>query len=102
MIKIYDKASWHIDAGEGKDEVLTKLNIVFGFLNDNSLLSDEGEEIFDLGIDTSCSLNENMVTAEGKYFLDTKYDLIINCSSAEIADKLKESMEVYKHEKEPT
>ena len=61
-MKIYDKASWHIDAGMDEHEVVEKFRSVFNSLERLDLLSDEGYEISELGIDDSISLNENMVT----------------------------------------
>lgn len=87
-MKIYDKAKWHIEGGENKEEVLRKLTHIFQFLNKKKWLSSEGEEIYELGIDTNTSLHERMVNEDGKKFLDEQYDTLLNCSSEEIAMQL--------------
>lgn len=87
-MKVFDKALWHIDAGEDKDVVLTKFQAVFDFLSEKDLLSEEGQEILEFGIDDSISLNEDMVTEEGAAFLDKHYDEVINCDASKIAAEL--------------
>ena len=87
---IFDKAAWHIDAGEERDEVISKFNDVFAFLYEKNLLSDDGIELYELGIDQSCSLNDSMVTEEGANFLEKYYDQIINYSHEVIKNKLSE------------
>jgi hypothetical protein len=88
-IKVYDKASWHIDNGENKNEVLKKMKIIFDFLNKNSLLNSDGKELFNLGINEDSSLHDGLVTNEGKEFLDKNIDKIISKSSKEIEKTLK-------------
>jgi hypothetical protein len=87
-IKVYDKASWHIDNGENKNEVLKKMKIIFDFLNKNSLLNSDGKELFNLGINEDSSLHDGLVTNEGKEFLDKNIDKIISKSSKEIEKTL--------------
>ena len=65
-MKIYDKASWHIDGGERKEDVIKKFSLIFDFLEKEGMLTDEGKEILELGIDTSISLHERMVNEKGK------------------------------------
>lgn len=78
---IYDKASWHIDAGEPSGPVVEKFRSVMSFLHDNHLLSADGEELFELGVDRSISLHDKMVNSQGKEFLDSHYDSIIDLPS---------------------
>ena len=87
-MKIYDKARWHIDGGENKDEVLKKFSLFFHYLKKNNMLTDEGNEIFDIGFDPSISLHERMVNTEGKEFLDANYDLLLPPSATELEEKL--------------
>ncbi len=89
-MKIYDKAKWHIEGGENKEEVLKKLTLIFQFLNKKKWLTSEGEEILELGIDSSASLHERMVNDDGKNFLEEQYDTLLNCSSEEMAKKLEQ------------
>ena len=92
---IYDKASWHIDAGMNKQEVIQRLQKVFSFLNENNMLSDEGKEQYDSGIDDSCSLNERTVTSEGNEFLKEYYDDVMNNDADSIFDALAEKLKIY-------
>lgn len=84
MIKVYDKAQWHLDGGENKREVLNKFANIFKFLLKNNMLNEEGNEIVKDGIDSSVSLNEQVVNEEGKKFLNKYYDDTLNCNSNEI------------------
>ena len=88
MLKIYDKAQWHIDAGEDSRAVIAKFDAVFAFLNTNNLLTDEGKEIIELGIDSSVSIHERMLTEKGKRFMDACYDKVINYDADKIASAL--------------
>ena len=85
MIKIYDKAQWHLDAGEEKTIVLSRFQTILNFLNSKNMLSKEGEEIFSLGVDSSISLNEKMLTETGIKFLDEYYDKIIKRGADDIS-----------------
>ena len=87
-MKIFDKAQWHIDAGEDDRIVIEKFQLVFRFLEMKNLLSEDGQEIFVLGIDSSISLNEQTVTESGSAFLDKYYDEVINCGVDLIAQEL--------------
>lgn len=95
MIKVYDKAQWHIDAGENSESVVAKIKAVFEFLNSKELLSSEGKEILNLGLDSSISLNERMVTDVGKIFLDKYYDAVINNSTDNIINALEKEYVVF-------
>lgn len=87
-MKIYDKAEWHIDGGEDKKEVIRKFELIFSILKTKDMLSDEGKEVMEVGIDGSISLHECMLTAEGNLFMEQHYDSIINLKSNEIEIKL--------------
>ena len=87
-MKIYDKANWHIDAGEDQQEVIEKFEVIFSVLKAKNMLSEEGKEIMDLGIDKSISIHERLLTLEGNTFIEEYYDSIINLKSNEIAVKL--------------
>ena len=45
---VYDKAAWHIDAGEPIGKVLEHFKFIMNWCNQNRLLSDEGEEFLRL------------------------------------------------------
>lgn len=74
MAKIIDKASWQIDNGFDKRNVIEHFVFIFKWLAKNNLLSDDGKEILDIGIDTSISLNEKMLTEKALKFLERYYD----------------------------
>ena len=97
-MKNYDKASWHIDGGEESDVVVERFKKIFEFLRDKDMLSDEGKESLDYCMDSSISLNSNMVNASGEGFLDKYYDTIIQKPN-KMDDVLKEAYEKYEMEK---
>lgn len=88
MQKVYDKAFWHIDNGCDKSETIKKFENVLSFLNNNSLLSDDGREILGFGVDSSISITESMLNRSGNEFMTKYYDSVINESSAVIGEKL--------------
>ncbi len=90
MIAIYDKAQWHIDAGENANSVIARIKAVFEFLNDKDLLSAEGKELLELGIDSSASLNKRMVTEKGGKFLEAHYNNVIHYGEDKIAEGLEQ------------
>ena len=83
-MKVFDKAQWHIDAGEAIEEVVAKFRVVFEFLDRRNMLSTEGRELLAFGIDSSVSLNERMVTEEGFKFLSEHYNNVINYKAEKI------------------
>ena len=90
MIKVYDKAEWHIDAGENSKIVISRFKLIMNFLKAKSMLSNEGEEIIDIGIDSSISIHERMLTNSGKEFIESYYDNIIDKNENEIPEALEE------------
>ena len=93
--KVYDKASWHIDAGENKKEVVAKFKSVFQFLNKKKMLNDNGKEILKSGIDESASIHAGLLTEEGCRFMDKFYDKVINESSSSISAALEKYYKFY-------
>lgn len=87
-MKIYDKAAWHIDGGEKKEDVLKRFSIIFSYLAKNNMLTDEGKEILELGIDSSVSLHERMVNESGKTFLDNEYDILLSLPLDSLQNRL--------------
>ena len=77
-LKIYDKAQWHIDNGMEAEGVIKHFVFIFNWLNEFNLLSSDGIEMLDIGIDSSISLNEKMVNISGKNFLEKNYDKYIS------------------------
>lgn len=89
---IYDKPKWHIDSGMNKKEVVDKFKLVFIFLSNNNMLSDEGLEQIEIGIDEECSLNEKSVNNKGKSFLEYCYEDAINFESKNILSFLNDKL----------
>lgn len=87
-MKSYDKASWHIDGGENTSEVVFRFKEIFEFLKEKNLLTPEGKETYEFGIDSSVSLNSTMVNEEGQKFLDQYYDMIIEGDIRNMKEKL--------------
>ncbi len=86
---IYDKAQWHIDAGENANSVVDRFKVIFEFLVYEDLLTTDGIEVFEMGIDSSISLNENLVNDEGNRFLEQYYDEIISLDLNKIKQEIK-------------
>lgn len=90
MLKVYDKAKWHIDAGEDSGLVIDKLKAVLEFLDKEGMLTSEGKEILDLGVDSSVSIHERMLTDKGRNFMESNYDKIMYLSTEKIISTLEE------------
>lgn len=73
-MKIIDKAVWQIDGGVSEELVVKHFTAVFLWLDQHEMLSDEGKEELDDGIDSCASLNEDLVTLEALGFLEKCYD----------------------------
>ena len=71
---IIDKASWQIDGGIENETVVAHFKKIFKWLASKKLLTAEGQEILELGIDKSISIHERMVTPEALTFLKVNYD----------------------------
>lgn len=87
-MKTYDKASWHIDGGEKISDVVKRFEIVFKFLEAKEMLTDDGKETLEYGMDSSVTLNSTMVTKKGKVFLEACYDCIMSKDLKEIKQNL--------------
>ncbi len=87
-MKIFDKATWHIDAGETEQETIRKFELIFSYLYQKNLLSPDGLELYELGIDSSISLHEQLVNEAGFAFLNEKYDYLISMSADDLEDQL--------------
>jgi SUMO ligase MMS21 Smc5/6 complex component len=60
--------------------------------NQNNLLSDEGEEILEFGIDDSISIHSRLLNKRGNLFMEKYYDTFISANSehsSEMDEKLK-------------
>jgi hypothetical protein len=75
---VYDKVSWHFPEGKNCPslEVAKKhFIVIMEWLNKNELLSEEGIEYFNLGIDSDFSLTSSMLTEIGNEILDKSYKI---------------------------
>ena len=74
-IKIYDKVSWHYPEGHNCPSLKAAKShfiAIMNWLKEKELLSQEGEEIFELGIDSDFSITSSMLNQKGN-------DVIIEC-----------------------
>lgn len=81
---IYDKAMWQIDNGISDETVKRHFDLVFNWLAEKEMLSNEGKEVLNIGIDSSISLNEKMVNQRGNEFLNKYYDNLIRQSNYDV------------------
>ena len=79
--KVYDKAAWHLDGGESIHSVLTHFTFMMAWLSKNGLLSTEGKEIEELGVDDSISLHSRMLTEKGNAFMEKYCDKYISATA---------------------
>lgn len=83
---VYDKASWHIDAGESASRVLAHFKFIMSWCNKNSLLSDEGKEILEFGIDDSISIHSRLLNERGNNFMSKFYNTFISAQSEQCSE----------------
>ena len=88
-MRVYDKAIWHIDNGENRDEVLRKFETIFDFLAKHKMLTDEGVEIYELGADESWAFYDRMLTEDGNQFMEKQYDHLLTLDTDELQRALK-------------
>ena len=73
----YDKLSWHFPDGKGCPDLATArihFDIVMSWLEKKNLLSPEGHEVMEIGVDSDFALTSEMVTDLGNRVLATCYD----------------------------
>lgn len=76
--KVYDKVAWQLDGGQEKKMVMSHFKFIMEWCHDVGILSKDGEELYELGVDDSCSLHERMFTEKGNIFMTQFYDRIAN------------------------
>lgn len=79
--KVYDKANWHLINDMSKELVLKHFSFIMNWANNNQLLSDEGKEILELGVDESISLHSRMFNERGNKFMENFYDKYISADN---------------------
>jgi len=73
---VYDKVSWHYPEGKNCSNLeAAKVHFfaVMKWLKKNSLLSAEGEEILELGIDSDFSITSSMLNEKGNEVFKKHY-----------------------------
>lgn len=95
MFVTYDKVKWHIDSGENEKEVIKRFVKIFVFLAKYDLLSAEGIELIEEGIDDNSYINEDVVNEKGKDFLDQKYDIVYELDNSNLYKLLCQIYEDY-------
>ena len=76
-MKIYDKSAWQIDAGIDETVVTTHFKLLFTWLKEKNMLSEEGMELYELDSFSDLSLHERLLNDEGNSFVDSVYDELI-------------------------
>ena len=75
-VTTYDKVSWHFPDGKhcpSLEAAKIHFDIVMHWLESQNLLSSEGREAIEIGIDSDFSLTSYMITDEGNQLLATCY-----------------------------
>lgn len=73
---VYDKVSWHFPEGKhcpSLEAAKTHFYILIGWIKENGLLSDEGEEILDLEVGADFSITSSMLNKKGNDILSKYY-----------------------------
>ncbi len=73
---VYDKVSWHYPDGTNCPSLSTAkkhFEVVMEWLQTHGFLSDEGKEIFELGISADFSITSTMLNKEGNLFFGDNY-----------------------------
>jgi hypothetical protein len=85
---IYDKFSWHYPEGKNcsYSEAKEYFSALMKWLKTNNLLSDDGIEIFNIGIDEDFSVNSFMLTQKGNLFLEKYFENWLKSISYENID----------------
>lgn len=86
-MKIIDKASWQIDGGVVADAVVSHFITVFTWLYNHDMLTEDGIEEFEDGIDDCASLNDELVNKKGMLFLESCYDEYLKSVAKEFYGK---------------
>ncbi|MEZ5452625.1 MAG: hypothetical protein R3E93_07360 [Thiothrix sp.] len=77
-IVVYDKVSWHYPEGKNCPSLeAAKIHflVMMKWLKENNLLSTEGEEVWELGVDADFSITSTMLNEKGKNILDKHYSI---------------------------
>lgn len=75
-IKVYDKVTWHYPEGNDCPNIETAKNHfieMMKWLSKNDLLTEEGKEVYRLGIGSDFSINSAMLTERGNQIFEKHY-----------------------------
>lgn len=73
---VYDKVSWHFPEGKrcpSLEAAKAHFYVLAGWIKENDLLSDEGDEVISLGVDSEFSITSAMLNKKGNYVLSKYY-----------------------------
>lgn len=77
-MKVYDKSKWHNNGENNELNIKEYFQNLMELLLKNNMLSEDGREILDIGIDNDFSLNSKLVNEKGNLFLGKNYDEILS------------------------
>lgn len=80
-VKTIDKAVWQIDGGVPQEKAVSHFRMMFEWLGGHGMLTDEGEQELDEGIDECAVLNDELVNGEGMAFLERCYDDLLKAAA---------------------
>ena len=71
---IYDKASWHYPEGCSElKAAVAHIDVALRWLEDHNMLTREGKEVLELGVDEEASITSRMLTEQGQSIMDAAY-----------------------------
>ena len=73
-MKTIDKAVWQTDGGVPEDKVVSHFRTVFEWFCRKGMLTQDGEQELEEGIDDCAVLNDELVNGQGMAFLEECYD----------------------------
>lgn len=73
-MKTIDKAAWQIDGGVPAEKVVSHFRMMFEWLASHGMLTEDGEEELEDGIDDCAVINDELVNGQGMAFLEKCYD----------------------------
>lgn len=82
---VYNKVAWHSEL-EDEAIVIRHFCFIMKWLHDNQLLSEEGEELYELGVDEDSVLHKGMLRPLGNEFMSKYYEQFMNASAADKSD----------------
>lgn len=72
--KVYDKVSWYMNDGKLPKDIVSYFEKLSKWLISNDLISGEGKEILEMGVNQELSLTSAMLNDKGNYIFSTYYN----------------------------